>query len=251
MSSYMQLFPFYHSYKKPYLAFLVDSNATSTMNSVLSFENNHEVTLENINLISILELDAPTQNPVLSLAIIMPTQLFFVALALFIQTRTLQMLKQEKSVNNKLMVTQAWIHMLFWPAVVIAITLTDNIYPLSAFTSDVFCSVLSFIFYFCGFSFILYSFYASLLRYLLCLYTERVNKFGKHKLITIIYCIFYLHTFLWALYTLLTSFNMDHTPLINSCYGYDDRVFLMEKTAFQMAQRHFCTLGSDEGKKLK
>ena len=72
------------------------------------------------------------------------------------------MLEQEKSVNNQLMVTQARIHMIFWPSIVIINTLADNIYPLMTLTTPTFCTFLSFFFYFCVFSMILYTFYAAL-----------------------------------------------------------------------------------------
>ena len=104
--------------------------------------------------------------------------------------------------------------------------------------------------YFCVLSMILYSFYAALLRYLCTVRTERVDQFGKDRLIRIIYCIFYLHTSVWALYTILTSFNTDHLPLINSCYGYADRVFMMEHSTLEMLQRHFCAHDMDEGRNI-
>ena len=160
------------------------------------------------------------------------------------------MLKQEKSVNNRMMVTQAKLHIIFWPLWVVAITLTDNIYPLSAFTTPITCSVLRYCIYFCEFSFILYSFYAALLRYLCCLHTDKVNKFGRSKLITVVYWTFYLHTLVWTLYTIFTSFSLDHHPLINNCYGYYHTIFLMESSPLEMLQRQFCALETGQGKNM-
>ena len=97
---------------------------------------------------------------------------------------------------------------------------------------------------------ILYTFYAALLRYLCTVRTAKVDKFGKDRLIRLIYWIFYFHTSTWAFYTILTSFNSDHIPLIYSCYGHADRVFLMEYSQLKMLQRHICGHGMDEGKQL-
>ena len=240
---------FYNPYKKPYLAFLIQSNNTSTKSGSSNDDDN--LSYENIYLFSDVDLyGQPTQNPLISLALVLPVLTVFAASAIFIQTRTLQMLKQEKSVNNKMMVTQAKIHILFWPLWVVAITLNENIYPLSALTTPISCSVLSVCIYFCEISFILYSFYAALLRYLCCLHTEKVNKFRRNKLITVIYWMFYLHCLVWSLYTVLTSFNLDHLPLINNCYGYYHNVFLMESTPLNSVRRHFCALETGQGSNM-
>ena len=239
---------FHNPYIKPYLAFSVENQNTSESVTSSEDEEFDEITIQDINLISIEYLSGFTHNPIVSLCVITPILLFLAATAVFIQIRTLQMLKQENSVNNKLMATQARIHIIFWPTIVISNTLADNIYPLSAITTPIFCTVLRFFFYFCVLSMILYSFYAALLRYLFCIHSERVTRFGKNRLITIIYWTFYLHTLVWALYTILTSFHFDHIPLINSCYGYGVSVFLMEYSTLDMAQRHFCILQSVEGK---
>ena len=148
------------------------------------------------------------------------------------------------------MVTQAIIHIIFWPSIVIMNTLADNIYPLSAVFTASFCTVLSLYFYFCTFSMIFYSFYAAVLRYLCCCYTESVNDFGKGKLISLVYWTFYLHTFGWAFFTIVTQYNLDHVPLLNSCYGYQERIFLMESTRLNMARRHLCLLESINGRNV-
>ena len=239
---------FHNPYSKPYLAFAMENESASESLTSSADDEFDEITMADIHLISIEYLIEFTRNPIVSLCVIAPIQLFLAATAVFIQIRTLQMLKQENSVNNKLMATQARIHIIFWPIFVISITLADNIYPLSAFTTPIYCTVFRVFFYFCLLSMILYSFYAALLRYICCLHTKRVNTFGKNRLVTIMYWTFYLHTLAWALYTILTSFNLDHFPLINSCYGYEVRVFLMEYSALDMAKRHFCTHQTVEGK---
>ena len=94
--------------------------------------NSSDSSIQSINLISIIELEAHTIHPAISLALILPIQFLITASAIFIQLRTLDMLKKENSVNNPLMVTQARIHIIFWPTIVIVNTLADNIYPLSA-----------------------------------------------------------------------------------------------------------------------
>ena len=189
----------------------------------------------------------PVLPPTISLVIIPIIQLIFVSTGMFIQLRTLQMLRRETSVNNMMMVTQAKIHIIFWPIWAIAVTLTESIYPLANLITPYSCHLLKFYVYFSLFSFILYSFYASLLRYLFCIYTTRVTQFGKEKLIQILYWMFYIHTFLWTIFTHATSLNMDHLPVINSCFGVHHNVFLMESSAISMLKRHFCFLATDRG----
>jgi hypothetical protein len=238
---------FYNPYEEPFISFLIEKNNISTDSFSLN-EDSSLTLFENVNLVSDLELISFIQNPIVSLAFVMPIQLILASTAVFIQIRTLQMLKQENSVNNRLMTTQSKLHMVLWPTIVVANTLSDNIYPLSEVLTSTFCTALSFHMYFCAISMVLYSFYAALLRYLCCLHTEKVDTFGKTKLFGIIYWAFYLHTFLWTLFTLLTSFNLDHIPLINNCYGDHDRIFLMEGSLREVAKRHFCGLQTTEGK---
>ena len=221
------------------------SNETSQQD-----KNSIDAIMWDMNSISMIEISPDTLNPILSLALILPIQLLFAISAIFIQLRTLEMLKKENSVNNSLMVTQARLHIIFWPSIVVFNTLIDNIYPVAAIVTPLFCTVLSFYFYFCVFSMILYSFYAAFLRYLCCCYTEKVNNFGKGRIIALIYWTFYLHTFAWALYTIVTQYNLDHIPLLNSCYGYQEEIFLMESTRLNMARRHLCLLESIDGMNL-
>ena len=161
----------------------------SLSNIKVNSKSGNRIFIPNLNLISIIEIHTHTIHPAISLALILPIQFLLTASAIFIQLRTLDMLKKENSVNNPLMVTQARIHIIFWPSIVIVNTLTDNIYPLSAIFTASFCTVLSLYFYFCTFSMIFYSFYAAFLRYVCCCYTESVNNFGKGK-ISVLYILY-------------------------------------------------------------
>ena len=141
--------------------------------------------------------------------------------------------------------------MIYWPVLVLMNALITNIYPLSTFTTPYLCTVLSFFVKFCALSVTLYTFYACLLRYLLCIHTEKVERFGKDKMIGLVYWIFYVHIFISVVCTMLTSFSLDPSTLINKCYGWMDRLYLLElhETA-NMWKRHFCAMNSRDGKKI-
>ena len=234
------------SFNKNHLTFLIPTpNGSTRHDQILPKDSSNAE--DEVDWITHVDVWTQSYNPIISLTLIFPILSLFASSAIFIQIRTLQMLSQENSVNNSIMVTQAKIHILFWPCMIIINTLTDNIYPLAKYLTPLFCTFFSFYFWFCSFSIILYSFYAALLRYLCCVHTEWVNGFGMRRLITIIYWIFYIHTVLWALYNLLTSFDLDHIPLVNKCYGYDDRIFLMETTRLKVLQRHICAINLDGG----
>ena len=248
----IDMYHFHNPYSLPYLSFYIDgkdgpsSHSFSPLNQTAA--NNH-LSNEDYHLLTSVDLHTQTENPIISLAITTPIMFLFSALAGFIQSRTLQMLKYESSVNNRLMTTQAKIHMIYWPLSVLSGALIDNIYPLSSFTTPHFCTILRFFVNFCALSMILYSFYACLLRYLFCVHTERIDRFGKNRTISLVYWIFYTHTFVWALLTILTSFNLDRMVIINKCYGWMDRLYLLElNSAVNMWKRHFCALNSSDGK---
>ena len=236
--------PFYDPYPFAYLPFLHAQKVISPHNDSHINQNN-DFFEEPVGIISHLELHTQTENPIITLGICFPVWFFFTITAIFIQIRTLDMLKQENSVNNKLMVTQAKLHIVFWPTMMIMIELTDNIYPLAAYTTPHFCTVMSLFVSFCSLCIILYSFYAALLRYLFCTYSEWVQKFGKEKLIRIVYWAFYIHGFTWAIGTKLLRLNLEAAPMINSCYGWADRVYLLElDDSANMMKRQFCGFDS-------
>ena len=239
-----ELNPFYVPYPLPYLPFL-HARLNISLQNEQHINQNNELFEEAFSIISNLELHTQTESPIITLGICFPIWLFLTMTAIFIQILTLDMLKQETSVNNKLMVTQAKLHIVFWPTLMIMIELTDNIYPLAAYTTPHFCTVMSLFVSFCSLSIILYSFYAALLRYLFCTYSEWVKKFGKEKLIRIVYWVFYFHCFAWAIGTKLLRISLEAAPMINSCYGWADRVYLLElDDGANMMKRLFCGFDS-------
>ena len=239
-------YSFYNPFKQSQLAFLIQHNDTSK-----ATDSSDHSPPEQMYLFSDMDLYAqPMQNPVMSLVIFLPIQLLLAASAICIQIRTLQMLKQEKSINNAIMTTQAKLHICYWPLYIATITVTDNMYPLSGLTTPMFCLVLQLCYYFACLSFMLYSFYAALLRYLCCLHTERVNNFGRDKVIKIVYYVFYLHVLLWSVFIIFTNVNYDHIPTFNNCYGNFPAVFLLEKSPLDMIRRHYCALQTGTGNRL-
>ena len=137
---------------------------------------------------------------------------------------------------------------IHWYQTVLSPTYISDIYPLATYTPPHFCTILSFVTNFCTLCIILYSFYAALLRYLFCTYSIWVEKFGKERLIRIVYWVFYVHAFLWALGNKLLHFSLEVAPMINSCYGWSDRVYMLElHDSANMVKRHFCGFDSVDG----
>ena len=116
---------FYNPYEAPYISFLIERNSTPSDSSSLNEDSNLTL-FDNVNFVSDLELGSQFPNPIVSLAFIIPIQLLLASIAVFIQIRTLQMLKQEKSVNNRLMTTQSKLHIVFWPTIVVGTMLGSS-----------------------------------------------------------------------------------------------------------------------------
>ena len=114
--------PFYDPYPFPFLSFLHVPKNVSLQND-LHMNQNNDFFEKPVCIISHLELHTQTEDPIITLGICFPVWFFFTVTAIFIQIRTLDMLKQESSVNNKLMVTQAKLHIVFWPTMMIMIEL--------------------------------------------------------------------------------------------------------------------------------
>ena len=248
---------YYNPYSLPYVAFLAE---TMLSDSNTSLALDERLTYQDIGIITNIDAARDIQSPEVSLSIHIIIGALLVCAVFFIQIRTLQMLKLEKSVNNRMMVTQAKIHMTYWPFMVVLSALTDNIYPLADLFSSEFCTFVSIFVYFGYISMILYSLYSALLRYACLVHTEKVDKLGKQKVITMAYWIFYLHTSIWTIYTFVTSPNPAIHPLVNQCHGWSDRVYLVESkyltgnlvgnqvSRSAMVERLLCLTDSVDGK---
>ena len=127
---------FYNPYSLPYVAFFNEPHP-----NISSFPFRDNFTYEDINIITSIDASPPIQSPEISLSIHIPTGALLICAVFFIQFRTLQMLKLEKGVNNRMMVTQAKLQMTFWPSCIVMYALADIIYPLSALLSSYFCKL--------------------------------------------------------------------------------------------------------------
>ena len=235
---------FYHPYSLPYVAIL-DQQFPSNFVSSAGKENIGS--FNNLDMITEVDIQSQINDPVTSFSIIITLGSLLVASVILIQMKTLEMLRLEHTINTRMMVTQAKMHMLFWPSSLVLYALTDNIYPLSALTSPIFCT---FMYAYLAFGFtamILFSFYAALVRYLCLVQGEILEKFGKPKIISLIYWVFYAHTFIWTLYCVFTDPTGGRFPWVSSCYGWKDRVFLLEPSTYNALLRQAGLLETHNG----
>ena len=215
----------YNPYPLPYITFL-DKQTPSNTASPSEKEGN--VLYKDLDLISDVDIEPQISDPITSFIIVTTFCLIVLPSVILIQTRTLKMLKSENGINTRMMEAQAKLHMIYWPSAIFLHTLVDNIYPLSALTSHHFCTIMNMYMRFGMLSMILYSFYAAILRYLYLVQEEMVAKFGRTKIISVVFWIYYLHTFLWSLYIILTGHYAFTDHWTWGCYGWMDRVFLLE-----------------------
>ena len=235
----------YNPYPLPYITFLDTQNLSST---VTQFKKEGNVLYKDFDLISEVEIEPQINDPITSFIIVAIFSLILLPSVTLIQTRTLKMLKRDNGINTRMMAAQAKLHMLFWPSAILLHALVDNIYPLSALTSHHFCTIMNMYMRFGMISMILHSFYAALLRYLYLVQEEMVAKFGKTKIISVLFWIYYLHTFLWSLYIILTGHYAFTYPWVSSCYGWTDRIFLLEVSYPDVLLRQLDVLVTGMGK---
>ena len=241
ISSYL-----YNPYPLPYIAFLDKQNPSNT-GSLSQKEGN--VLYNDLDLISDVDIEPQMNDPITSFMLVTAFCLFVLPGVILIQTRTLKMLKSENSINTRMMASQAKLHMIFWPSAIFLHALVDNIYPLSALTSHHFCNIMNIYCRFAMISMIIYSFYAAILRYLYLVQEEFVAKFGKAKIISVVFWIYYLHTLLWSLrMVVFTGRSASTFPMVASCYGWKDRVFLLEESSSDVLFRQLGVLVTEGGK---
>ena len=235
----------YNPYLLPYVAFLDKSKQP---NSISVYEDEKSILYEDLDLITDVHIEGQLNEPISTLSVLITFSFVLIPSVIFIQMRTLTMLKAENAINSRMMVTQAKIHMIFWPSCIILHALTDIIYPLSAIVSTYFCTLTNMYMCFGMISIILYSLYAALLRYMYLVQDEMVKEFGKTQTICLMYWIFYIHTFIWSLYCALAISSGGGYHWVSSCYGWKDQVFLLEETKMDVALRQIRVLDSMNGK---
>ena len=219
-------------------------------NTVFHSQKEGNVLYKDLDLISDIDIEPLMNDPITSFISLTTLGLILLPGVILIQRKTLKMLKGENSINARMMASQAKLHMIFWPSAIFMQALVDNIYPLSALTSHYFCTIMTIYMRFGMVSMILYSFYAALLRYLYLVQEEIVAKFGKKKTISVLFWIYYLHTFLWSFYTSLSghyAFEPDNY-WVSSCYGWRDRVFLREVSYPNVLLRQLDVMVTGSGK---
>ena len=235
----------YNPYSLPHIYFLDNQNQSNTL-SIPEKENN--ILNKDLNLISDVDIEPQMNDPITSFIIISIYGIILLPSVILIQTRTLKMLKSDNSIDTRMMKSQARLHMIFWPSAIFLHALVDNIYPLSALTSTYFCTTMNMYITFAMISMILYSLYAAILRYLYLVQEKIVAKFGKTKTISVVFWVYYLHTIIWSLYILLTGHYAFTYPWISSCYGWKDRVFLLEVSSSDVLLRQLGVLVTGSGK---
>ena len=236
----------YNPYPLPYMAFLDNQTPSNTVFLSQKVEN---VLYKDLDLISDIDIEPQMNDPITSFISLTTLGLILLPGVILIQTRTLKMLKGENSLNSRMMVSQAKLHMIFWPSGIFLHALVHNIYPLSALTSHHFCTIMNMYFGFAMISMIIYSLYAAILRYLYLVQEEFVAKFGKAKIISVVFWVYYLHTFLWSLHmAVFTGHSSSTYPMVSSCYGWKDRVFLLEESSSDVLFRKLGVLVTERGK---
>ena len=235
----------YNQYSSPHIYFLDKQNQSNTL-SIPEKENN--TLYKDLNVISDVDIEPQMNDPITSFFIVTIFGIILLPSVISIQTRTLKMLKSENSINTRMMKSQARLHMTFWPSAIFLHALVDNIYPLSAVTSPHLCTVMNMLISFAMISMILYSLYAAILRYLYLVQEKIVVKFGKTEIISMVFWGYYLHTFIWSLYILLTGHYAFTYPWVSSCYGWKDRVFMLEESSSDVLLRQLGVLVTGNGK---
>ena len=235
----------YNPYPLSYITFL---DKQTPPNTAFQSEKEGNVLYNHLDLISDVGIEPQMNDPITSFIIVTTFSLILLPSVVLIQTRTLKVLKRENGINTRMMEAQAKLHMIYWPSAIFLHFLVDNIYPLSALTSHHFCTIMNMYMRFGMLSMILYSFYAAILRYLYLVQEEIIAKFGKTKTISVVFWVYYLHTFIWSLYILLTGHYAFTYPWISSCYGWKDRVFLLEVSSSDVLLRQLGVLVPGSGK---
>ena len=223
---------FFSSYYVPIVSMILSKNNLNHpfqasylglfTNDYLSSEDNSTRVLEDINLYY-----QPLQVPEVAIVFFFIKSIL-IFLGEYLHYKVLVLMKEEngivKNVARMFVLTQ----MVFYPFLLIMMTLTDFIHPVSEVFGQWICIFFQFSFHFLTNIIGSYSFVAALMRYFFILHQPKVGKIGKEKVKK-----FFLF-FMIFIATLMTVWIGIERPqnsnmsFINKCYGKHHNAFLLE-----------------------
>ena len=160
----------------------------------------------------------------------------------FIGVKLLINLKKDNSILDHVTTLFVLIQMVCHPIGLVFTTANDFVYPANEIIGSWFCTLGWMILSYGGYVALFYSCIVALMRHFFILNAEKAQAYGKEKAkrnFLIMAVVVPLLCVVWE-----STESLHITSYINKCYGYDQRVFLIETSTLNVFKHKFWELDS-------
>ena len=154
-----------------------------------------------------------------------------------IGVKLLMNLKKDNSILNHVTTFFVLTQMICYPIALVFITANDFLYPANEVIGKWFCTLGWMIVSYCSFVALFYSCIVALMRHQFILNHEKAQAYGKQRAkrnFLIIAVVVPLLCVMWE-----STESLHTLSYINKCYGYDNRVFLIETSTLNIFKHKF------------
>ena len=147
------------------------------------------------------------------------------------------MIKKDKGILCSITLLFIVIQMILWPLGILFDLIVNLVHPVAEVIGKWFCSggwLLSNLGPFYVFN---YSFFVAVMRYVFLVHEEWVSKYGKEKVKWRFLCAIIAMSTIQTLIKAVSGTS--RSSVINKCYGYHHKVFLVETSTLRVLQRKF------------
>ena len=183
----------------------------------------------------------PLADPTTALAFFI-SKFSIILIGEFIAIKLLINLKKDNSILNHVTTFLVLTQMVGHPIYLLFTTTNDFLYPANEAIGKWFCTLGWMTSSYFGYVVLSYSFIVALMRYFFILNSEKAQAYGKEKAkrnFLIMAVMVPLLAVIWE-----STESLHITSFTNKCYGYDQRVFLIETSTVDVFKHKFWELKS-------
>jgi hypothetical protein len=191
-------------------------------NEYLISEDNSTRVLEDINLYY-----QPLQDPELAIVFFFIKSILII-LGEYLHYKVLVLMKEENGIVKNVARLFVLAQMIFYPHMLIMMTLTDFIHPVAEVFGRWICISYQFSFHFLVGIIMSYSFVAALMRYFFILHQPKVGKYGKEKVKKFFLFLMIFNATLMTAWIGIEGPETTGVSYIDKCYGIHHKAFLLK-----------------------
>ena len=170
------------------------------------------------------------------------TKLCIYLIGEFIGVKLLINLKKDNSILNHVTTFFVLTQMVGYPIALVFTTTNDFLYPANEVIGKWFCTLGWMSIMYCSYVSLFYSCIVAFMRYFFVLHSEKAQAYGKEKAKRNFLIMAVLAPLLCVIWE--STERLHILSYINKCYGYDQRVFLIESSTLNVLKHKFWELNS-------